>query len=243
MKIIAVIPARYASTRFEGKPLKLLQNKPMLQWVVEAARKSKNIREVIVATDDERISELCKNISVPFVMTSPDCPTGTDRIFQATKNMDFDVVVNVQGDEPLIDPEYMDLLANAFADKNIEMATLAHPLSEEDLQNKNAVKVLLNQQSEAIYFSRYAVPFSRQSFSSDSHVLKHIGLYAYTKSFLNKFCNEPACFLEKAESLEQLRALFLGIRIKVLKVEKPTLGVDTPEDLERIEKMLKAPQK
>ena len=230
MKIIAVIPARFASTRFPGKPLALLKNKPIIQWVIEGARKSKLVDEIFVATDDERIAAVCKAINAEVLMTTTECPTGTDRIFEATRNLNFDVVLNVQGDEPLIDNSYIDPLARAFLDnENLEMATLAHPLAQEDVANKNAVKVITNAFDEAIYFSRQPIPAS----------LKHIGLYGFSKTFLQKFCTSPQAFIEKQESLEQLRALHLGARIKVLRVEKPTYGVDTPEDLQKLEALLK----
>lgn len=241
MKIIAVIPARFGSTRFPGKPLEKLKNKPILQWVVEGARKSQLVKQVIVATDDERIRKLCEEIKVDVVMTPSDCPTGTDRIFAATKGLDFDVVVNVQGDEPLIDQTYIDPLAQAFLnDSALDMATLAHPLDVSDVENKNAVKVITNAKSEAIYFSRFPIPYSREGFEADTKAaFKHIGLYGYTKAFLQKFCSTKQTSLEKLESLEQLRALYLGAKIKVIEVQKPTYGVDTPEDLRKLEALLK----
>lgn len=230
MKIIAVIPARFASTRFPGKPLELLKKKPIIQWVIEGARKSSLIEKVYVATDDERIAYVCRSINAEVLMTRGDCPTGTDRIFEATCNLDFDVVLNIQGDEPLIDQNFIDPLARAFLENTkLEMATLAHPLASEDLENRNAVKVITNTFDEAIYFSRLPIPAT----------LKHIGLYGFSRSFLQKFCTTPQSYIEKQESLEQLRALALGARIKVLRVEKPTYGVDTPEDLQKLEALLK----
>ena len=242
MKIIAVIPARYASTRFPGKPLEKLKGKPILQWVIEGAKKSSLISEILVATDDERISALCKTLDVNAIMTPSECPTGTDRIFAATRGLKFDVVLNIQGDEPLIDQSFIDPLAQAFLkDKQLDMATLAHPLAPEDIDNKNAVKVITNIHNEAIYFSRFAIPFSRQQFdvsSVEKPALKHIGLYGFSEPFLQKFCSTNPTLLEKHESLEQLRALYLGARIKVIEVEKPTYGVDTPEDLQKLEGLL-----
>lgn len=241
MKIIGVIPARFASTRFPGKPLVHLKNKPLLQWVVEGARKCHVLEQVIVATDDDRIEKLCRDIQVQVIRTSPDCATGTDRLFEAARSLDFDVVLNIQGDEPLIGPEYINPLAQAFLNQNgLDMATLAHPLAESDVQNLNAVKVITNANSEAIYFSRFAIPYSRASQSDyPQAALKHIGLYGYSKSFLQKFCSTAQTEIEKAESLEQLRALYLGAKIKVISVEKPTYGVDTPEDLKKLEALLK----
>ncbi len=240
IKIIAVIPARFAATRFPGKALKLLKGKPIIQWVVEGARKSTLLQKIYVATDDERIAAVCREINVEVLMTRADCPTGTDRIFEATKNLDFDVVLNIQGDEPLINQSYIDPLAQAFLDHpQLEMATLAHPLSAEDLDNKNAVKVIINSFAEAIYFSRFAIPYSRGMEPNCSASLKHIGIYGYSKVFLQRFCTAEQALIEKYESLEQLRALYLGAKIKVIQVEKPTYGVDTPEDLQKLEALLK----
>lgn len=240
MKIIGVIPARFGSTRFPGKPLSLLKNKPMLQWVVEGAQKSHLLQSVVVATDDKRIVELCDKIDVQSILTPSDCLTGTDRIFAAVKNIDFDVVINIQGDEPLIDETFIDPLAKAFVDNNkLDMATLAHSITEDDLNNLNAVKVIKNINNEAVYFSRFPIPYSRQNFSGGDVVMKHIGLYGYSRGFLQKFCTAPQSELEKLESLEQLRALYLGAKIKVIKVEKATYGVDTPEDLQKLEALLK----
>lgn len=241
LKVIGVIPARFASTRFPGKPLEKLKGKPLLQWAVEGAKKSALLQKVIVATDDLRIKNLCEEIKVESVMTSADCATGSDRLFEATQKMDTDIIINIQGDEPLIDQTYIDpLVAAFFQQPGLDMATLAHPLSAEDVENRNAVKVITNVNSEAIYFSRFAIPYSRLPFSETNKIaLKHIGLYGYTKKFLQKFCSTSPTELEKSESLEQLRALYLGAKIKVIEVSKPTYGVDTPEDLRRLEALLK----
>lgn len=239
MNIIGVIPARYGSTRFPGKPLAELKGKKILQWVVEGARTSQRLSKIFVATDDSRIYDFCKKIQVDVLMTDVDCATGTDRIYQATKNLNFDHVINIQGDEPMISKDYIDPLAQSFlADANLSMATLACDLTAEDLHNLNAVKVIINQSNEAVYFSRFPIPFSREPFSSDL-AMKHIGMYGFSKKFLERFCATPQSALEKAESLEQLRALYLGVRIKVLRVNKPTYGVDTPEDLQKLEALLK----
>ncbi len=247
MKIIAVIPARYGSTRFLGKPLAELQGKKILQWVIEGAQTSRLIQKIIVATDDQRIFDFCKTLKTEVIMTSVDCPTGTDRIYQATKNVDFDVVLNIQGDEPLISKDFIDPLAQAFmSDPGLQMATLAHPIAVADLENLNAVKVIIDNKQEAIYFSRFPIPYSRQKLSAndrqqaaESISLKHIGMYGYSRKFLEKFCLARPAEIEKFESLEQLRALYLGARIKVITVEKPTYGVDTPEDLQKLEGLLK----
>lgn len=239
MKIIAVIPARYASLRFPGKPLVKLKDKPLIQWVVDGARSAKLVSEIYVATDDQRIADVVKACRGNVLMTRPECPTGTDRIFEATKDLQFDVVLNIQGDEPQITAEYIDLLAKAFIDQpDLDMATLAHPIAVEDVENPNAVKVIKNANNEAIYFSRFAIPYSREKLNGTPVCEKHIGLYGYTKTFLNKFCTSEQSAIEKAESLEQLRALHLGAKIKVLSVKKPIQGVDTPEDLAKLETLL-----
>lgn len=239
MKIIAVIPARYGSTRFPGKPLELLKGQPIIQWVIQGAQSSKLIDEVYVATDDERIANVVSSLNTPVLMTRSDCPTGTDRIFEATQSLSFDVVLNIQGDEPQIDKTYIDPLAQAFKNNsNLDMATLAHPLAIEDLNNMNAVKVIKNVNDEAIYFSRFPIPYSREKHTANYLVCeKHIGLYGYSRDFLNRFCKAPQAEIEKYESLEQLRALHLGARIKVLTVAKPIQGVDTPDDLAKLEKI------
>lgn len=246
MKIIAIIPVRWGSTRFPGKPLAELKGKKILQWVVEGTRTSSLIQKIYVATDDQRIFDFCKKIQVEVLMTSSDCPTGTDRIYEASKNLDFDCVLNIQGDEPLITQEYIDPLAQAFLnDMTLQMATLAHPLMEEDINNLNAVKVISNYRQEAIYFSRFPIPYSRQKLietrspkALENPAMKHIGLYGYSKEFLKIFCSTKPPAIEKYESLEQLRALYLGARIKVLPVSKPTYGVDTIEDLQKLEALL-----
>lgn len=240
MKIIAVIPARYGSTRFPGKPLVQLKGKPLIQWVIEGAKSAKLVSDIFVATDDQRIADAVTAAGGKFLMTRSECPTGTDRIFEATLNLDFDVVLNIQGDEPQITAEYIDLLAKAFIDQpSLDMATLSHPISLEDIDNLNAVKVIKNVNNEAIYFSRFAIPYSREKATDHAVCEKHIGLYGYTKGFLHKFCKSEQSAIEKAESLEQLRALYLGAKIKVLSVKKPIQGVDTPEDLAKLERLLR----
>lgn len=242
MKFLGVIPARYASTRFLAKPLALLQGKPMIQWVVEGARKSKLLSDVIVATDHDEIRKAVEAIGGKVAMTDSDLPSGSDRIHAATKDLSFDVVVNIQGDEPLVGGELIDSLAGLFKqDPSLDMATLAHPISLEELESPNAVKVVVNHKDEALYFSRYAIPYSRVKGAQAPALtgcLKHIGMYAYTKKFLKTFCEAPPAEIEIAESLEQLRALHLGAKIKVLRVKEASLGVDTPEDLAKLEKIL-----
>ncbi len=243
-RFAAIIPARFASSRFPGKPLVSLCGKPVLQWVIEGARTSALISELFIATDHPEIAKLAEANGVRAVMTSEDCQTGTDRIFETCQilkkeNKIFDVVLNIQGDEPLISKKMIDPLAQAFLDNAaLDMATLSHPLCAEDIANLNSVKVLLNQNSEAIYFSRLGIPFSREKFAQENFdlcVQKHIGIYGFKTTFLEKFCQTPQSQIEKSESLEQLRALHLGARIKVISVNEPIQGIDTPEDLKKLE--------
>ena len=195
MKIVGVIPARYGSTRFPGKPLVNLKGRPLIQWTIEGAKQSKMLSDLYVATDDERIKAAAEISGAKVIMTPSELPTGSDRIHAAIQNVICDVVVNIQGDEPLITGELIDRLAQVFVeDSTIDMATLAHPISQEELQSPNAVKVVLNYKDEALYFSRYAIPYSRHSaleLGLFDGCLKHVGMYAYSKTFLYKFCQSP----------------------------------------------------
>lgn len=248
LKILGVIPARYGSTRFPGKALVSLHGRPLIQWVIAAAQKSKKLSEIIVATDDERIRECASLMNIEVVMTDAALASGTDRVFAAALGRSADVIVNIQGDEPLIDPEHIDLLISAFENKSsLSMATLAHPISKEELLSPHAVKVVMDDQGHALYFSRFAIPYSREAAPADleqAACLKHIGMYAYTSDFLHRFCQTKPSSLELAESLEQLRALSMGAKIKVFKVDQASPGVDTPEDLikvsEKISRMMAA---
>lgn len=247
MKIIGVIPARFGSTRFPGKPLKLILGKPLLEWVIRGAQGSKKISEILVATDEERIAQLAQKLGVEAVMTDSALPSGTDRIEAAVKGKKLDVAVNIQGDEPLITGEVLDTLVSPFyEDPTLEMATLAKTLTREDLTNKNAAKIVVDQWDNALYFSRSAIPYSREINAQQEDGngalkwgLKHIGMYAYRRDFLEKFCRSGPAPIELAEGLEQLRALYLGAKIKVMKVEHESWGVDTPEDVVQVERLLK----
>lgn len=238
MKFIAVIPARYASTRFPGKPLAKINGREMLAWTIEGTKKSNKVDRVVVATDHEEIYSLAEREGAEAIMTPSDLPTGTDRVWAAAKGQDVDVVINVQGDEPLIDGGILDLLAEAFSDPQVEMATLGREIkSDEELHSETTAKIVLDKNDYALYFSRFAIPFSREKELSEG-ALKHIGIYAYRSSFLEKFCNESPCLLEKKEGLEQLRALYLGAKIKVIKVDSDSWGVDVPKDIDKIEKIM-----
>lgn len=241
-RVVAVIPARFASTRFPGKPLEKIAGLEMIAWVIRGAKTSKLLSDIWVATDDERIQAVALREKVRVAMTDSNLPSGTDRIWAAIQNVDCEIVVNIQGDEPLVSSAWIDALAEPLIEEsNLEMATLAHPLTFEELESRNSVKVVVDQKSNALYFSRYAIPYSRDN-ARDGELrgaLKHIGMYGYRKSFLQSFCAAPQAEIEKAESLEQLRALYLGAKIRVVPVQERSLGVDTPDDIKKVEEFLK----
>lgn len=233
------------STRLNEKPLVKILGKPLIEWVIEGARTSKKIEKLIVATDHKKIADLVESLGVSVVMTKSDIPTGSDRVWTAIKNEDAEIVLNIQGDEPLINGEMLDSLIEPMVkDESLNMATMSAPMSFSELENKNVVKVLINSLSDAIYFSRFPIPFSRVNAESKSLavVRKHIGIYIYRKLFLKKYCEQPVTDIERGESLEQLRALFLGERIHVVnflpEADLEYGGVDTAEDVKRIEKIL-----
>jgi len=242
MKIIGVIPARYGSTRFPGKPLKFILGKPLLQWVIEGTLTSMKIDEILVATDHKRIFDLAISLGVKAVMTDSNLASGSDRVWAAVKDVESDIIVNIQGDEPLINGELLDQLIDAFIkDSQLEMSTLGREFSSlESLKSVNTAKIILNQKDEAIYFSRFPIPYTREQPDHSAFMpLKHIGIYAYRTSFLKKFCEFGPCSLEKLEGLEQLRALYLGAKIKVVRTEYDSWGVDTPEDVIVVEDKLR----
>ncbi len=240
MKTIGVIPARWGSKRFEGKVLAKILGKPMIQHVWERARQSSLLEEVIIACDDQRIQAQAERFSAQVVMTSKDHPSGTERIIEAVKDIECEIVVNIQGDEPLIHPKTIDALVRALlVDKSCLMATAIFPLKDKKLvQDPNVVKVVIDRLGYALYFSRAVVPFPRDSDLAGQKYYKHIGLYAYRKSFLMTYQNLPASSLESTEKLEQLRVLEAGFRIKTIETAHDSCGVDTPEDLKSIEKQL-----
>lgn len=249
MKFVAIIPARYASTRFPGKPLADIGGKPMIQRVYEQVKKA--VSEVWVATDDPRIFDAVESFGGKAVMTSPDHKSGTDRIQEAFLkiNTDSDVVINVQGDEPFIQPEQVEALKACFDNSNVELATLVKPFRKEDgfevLFNPNSPKVVINKKNEAIYFSRSIVPYIRDVHHTewlDKHIFfKHIGMYAYRSDILGEITKLPQSSLEKAESLEQLRWIENGYKIRVGYTDIETIGIDTPEDMEKALALLKNP--
>ena len=234
MNVLCVIPARYASTRLPGKPLKDIVGKPMICRVYERAAKASRVAVAIVATDDSRIYEAVVQHGGKAVMTREDHPTGTDRLAEvAEKYQDVDLIINVQGDEPLIEPALIDELAAAFdGDADLQMATVCTEITyASEQQNPNNVKVVMDKQGYALYFSRSLLPYPRHA---GTPVYKHIGIYAYKRDFLLAYAKMAETPLEHAESLEQLRALENGYRIKVIKTSYRFVGVDTAEDLEKV---------
>jgi 3-deoxy-manno-octulosonate cytidylyltransferase (CMP-KDO synthetase) len=246
LKFIAIIPARYASTRFPGKPLALLGGKPVIQRVYE--RVTSVISSAVVATDDERIYDAVKSFGGNVVMTSPNHKSGTDRCWEAYQKQgeEYDVVINVQGDEPFIAQSQLRAIMDCFEDEATDIATLVKPFTEEDglqaLQNPNSPKVVLDNKSRAIYFSRSVIPYLRgvepEEWLAKQTFYKHIGMYAFRTEALREVTALPQSALEKAESLEQLRWLENGYKIGVGISDIETVGIDTPEDLERAEEFL-----
>ena len=248
LKYIAIIPARYASTRFPGKPLAMLGGKPVIQRVWEQV--SSVVDAAVVATDDERIAQAVESFGGRAIMTSPNHKSGTDRCWEAYQKQseEFDVVINVQGDEPFIAHSQLRAIMACFEDENTDIATLVKPFAEEDglsaLENPNSPKVVLDNDSCAVYFSRSVIPYlrgvEREDWLKHHTFYKHIGMYAFRRDVLGEVTALPQSTLEKAESLEQLRWLENGYKIGVGISDVETVGIDTPEDLERAEEFLKA---
>ncbi len=244
MKTLGIIPARYASTRFPGKPLAKIAGKPLIQWVVERCQLSKALCEVIVATDDDRIREVAE-LFCSVEMTRSDHPSGSDRIAEVARRRDCDAVVNIQGDEPLIDPDVIDAVAGALIqDPMSTAATWIRDLG--DYEDPNVVKVVVNQRGQALYFSRRTIPYLRDAVGSSVEVqlaafsfLKHLGIYGYRRATLLELVGYPVSPLERAEKLEQLRALDHGISIGVVRVDAESVGVDVPGDVARAETRLR----
>lgn len=243
VKIIGIIPARFASTRFPGKPLALIAGKPLIQLVVEQCQKATSLSEVVVATDDERIAATAKNFC-RVEMTRADHPSGSDRIAEVAGRTACDGVVNIQGDEPLIDPKVIDAVAGALVHN--EMSTAATPIKNlSEYDNPNVVKVVVGAAGRALYFSRRTIPYLRDAASRPAAeqlatfpFLKHLGIYGFRREALLRLVKFPVSPLENAEKLEQLRALDNGIQIAVVKVDYDSVGVDLPEDVARVEKLL-----
>ena len=236
---MGAIPARYGSTRLPGKPLLPIAGRPMIEHVYARVARARGLARVVVLTDDERIARAVEAFGGEWEMTPADCASGTDRIAWAARQWDAAAVINVQGDEPLIDPEGISRLAEHLAAHPEDaVATLATPAGDHEMGNPNAVKVVLARDGSALYFSRSAIPYPRQD--GGAVPLKHLGIYGYQREALLRLAGLAPTPLERSESLEQLRALENGIRIRVLVVDRGSQGVDTAEDLERVEDILKS---
>ena len=239
MKVTAVIPARYDSSRLPGKVLKDIEGKTMIQRVYEQTAQADNLDRVIVAADDERVYEEVKSFGGAVKMTSQEHSTGTDRIAEVAQNLSADIIVNVQGDEPLLNPAMIDQAVRPLLeDKQVPMSTLKHKIeNKSELEDHNAVKVVTDRDDFALYFSRSLVPYPRSE--TELTFYKHIGLYVYRRDFLLDYTNLAPTPLEEKESLEQLRALENGYKIKVVETDYQVVGVDTEEDLEKVRKKVK----
>ena len=237
MKTAVVIPARYGSMRFPGKVLAMLRGKPIVQWVWDCAMKSK-ADLVLVATDDDRVYNTVESFGGKAVMTSPNHPSGSDRIMEAVKDIDADIIINVQGDEPSMPPELIDRLIDLMSGADApDMGTVIVPCKREDVaDNPNKPKVVISADGYALYFSRAMIPFLREG-GTEMKVYRHWGIYAYQRAALERFVSLPEGNLEKCEKLEQLRALENGMRIKTIETTYDGVDVNTPEDLEEAEKL------
>lgn len=237
-KIISIIPARYQSSRFPGKPLALINGKSMIQWVYERVSSVPEIEEVYVATDDQRIFDAIESFGGKAIMTG-ECVCGSDRVYQACRYLDADIILNIQGDEPMIKTEMIRDLISAFNDPEVKMATLKKEItSESDINNPNIAKLITDENSNAIYFSRSTIPYNRDG-RDDIKYYKHIGVYGYTKDFLKTFVSLPQSSLENAEQLEQLRAIENGYKIRVIETQHQSIGVDLPEHIAIVEEEMK----
>ncbi|VVO11801.1 3-deoxy-manno-octulosonate cytidylyltransferase [Pseudomonas fluorescens] len=236
-RVAIVIPARFGSTRLPGKPLADIAGKPMVQHVYERALRVPQVDIVLVATDDERVAEAVRAFGGQCVMTSPDHPSGTDRLTEVMALVDADIYINLQGDEPLVRPDDIAMLAaGMLADASVMVGTLCHPIEANEANNPNTVKVVLGHTGNALYFSRSPIPYPRDG--EVANYLKHIGVYAYRREVLSSYADLPQSMLEDAEKLEQLRLLAAGLRIRAYQVEPTGPGVDTPECLERVRALM-----
>ena len=237
MNALGVIPARLASTRLPRKVLREVAGAPLLLWVYRAAKACTALTDVVVAVDSEEVAALCQEHEIPFVVTSPNLPSGTDRLFAVSLKRAADIYVNIQGDEPLITPEHIRALVAPFDKPHVEVSTLKVPCRSEDVANPNAVKVVTAADGRALYFSRATIPFDRDA-TGKAQAWKHLGLYAYRKAALEKFASLAMGELEQIEKLEQLRLLENNIALYVAEAPHDTVGVDTEEDLQRVEEIL-----
>jgi 3-deoxy-manno-octulosonate cytidylyltransferase (CMP-KDO synthetase) len=241
LRIAAVIPARLQSTRMSRKVLRPIAGRPMLEWVWRAAHASGLMDPVVVATDAEEVAEACRHASIPVVMTAPTCQSGSDRVREAARQIEADIYVNIQGDEPTLTPDFFRPLLNLFTRPEVEVTTLAVSCSSEEFTNPNAVKVVTALDGRALYFSRATIPVDRDG-TGFAGYRKHLGIYAYRKRALERFAALPPSPLEKLERLEQLRFIENGIAIYVADAPRDTIGVDTEEDLARAEALVRQMQ-
>ena len=249
MTTIAVIPARFGSRRLPGKPLVPILGKPMLAWVVEAALGAGRVDRVFVATDDERIAAVAREAGAEARLTRADHPTGTDRVAECVEGLGADVVLNLQGDEPLLRPEAVDSLAEAFADPEVRMATLAvRGVTELERRNPHVVKIVVDERGDALYFSRAAIPHRHVAAGvpalaegeRDPHAWRHVGAYGFRSEALARFVSEPRLGIEALEDLEQLRALRLGWRVRIVETDPEAMCVDVPADVPVVAALLAA---
>ena len=239
LRIAGVIPARLASTRLTRKVLRTIAGRPMVEWVWRAAQSSGLMDPVLVATDSEEVAAVCRERGVPVVMTSHDCPSGSDRVREVARQVPADIYVNIQGDEPTLTADFFPPMLKLFERPEVEVATLSVRCPAHEVTNPNAVKVVTALDGRALYFSRSTIPYDRDN-SGFAGYRKHLGIYAYRKSALDRFASLPPSPLEKLERLEQLRLLENGIALYVAEAPRDTIGVDTEEDLMRAEAALKA---
>jgi len=237
LRIAAVIPARLASTRLERKVLRELAGRPMVEWVWRAAAGSGLMDPVVVATDSDEVADVCRDRGIPVAMTSANCASGSDRVREVARQIDADIYVNIQGDEPTLTAEFFEPLLDLFDRPEVHVTTLSVPCPPHDIRNPNAVKVVTALDGRALYFSRATIPFDRDKIGV-AGCRKHLGIYAYRKPALEKFAELPPGWLQSVEKLEQLRLLEAGIDIYVANAPADTIGVDSEEDLQRAEAIL-----
>lgn len=238
MKVIGVIPARYKSSRFPGKPLVSICGKPMIWWVYQQALKVKELAEIYVATDDERIKEVCVEYDMKVIMTSSEHNTGTDRVAEVATKVDGDLFINIQGDEPVIEPRMIQEVIEIFEDETVYFGTLKKEITDlEQIRSTSTVKVVTDCNNDALYFSRSVIPSNIKD-GKLARVFRHVGIYAYKKDFLLNFTNMQQTELELGEAIEPLRAMEKGFKIRVRETEYESIGVDLPEHIKQVEKVI-----
>lgn len=240
MKIIGVIPARYQSSRFPGKPLALILCKPMIWWVYQQCVKVPELDEVYVATDDERIFRTCEQLGIRVLMTSDQCHTGTDRVGEVAAKIEGDLFVNIQGDEPTIEPQMISDVIGIFRDESVYFGSLRKQITDEaEIRAQSIVKVVVDKNEDALYFSRSIIPSNIKD-GQLARVYRHVGIYAYKRDFLTTFIQLPPSELEAGEGLEQLRALENGYKLRVHETQFDTIGVDLPEHIPMVEQLIRS---